>query len=147
MKQEIENMRKKNIMAQRCKESSRSEEQILCSREREELKCQVKVDKGTKTDLQDSFGAWFRICNEVDVILEQKRLREEDLRQCFGRHKDTLEPSARKTEATAEKALQSCQSSKGKHLELNWDSLLSASKQHDDDVATVWKESVKNVKV
>ena len=48
-----------------------------------------KVDKVTKVELQDCFGAWVEIGDEMDV------LDDEELKQCFERHKLT----ARKTES------------------------------------------------
>ena len=39
----------------------------------EELKSQTEVDKGTKVDLQDSFDAWVKVCDELDASREEQR--------------------------------------------------------------------------
>ena len=86
------------FMQQDCKkkssrESQKQEEALLT--QVEELWCQSEVDRGQKTEVQDSFEAWVHICDEVDALLEHQRLQEEDLRQCFEKHKETWEPTAK----------------------------------------------------
>ena len=113
----------------------------------EESKCQTHVDKGTKNGLQDSFKAWLQICDEADPILKQKSLQEADLRQYFERQKETWEPTARKTEAFADKArlLAQISHTRGQILEQDWGTLLSLAKENRwsedrENVTKVWME-------
>ena len=67
----------------------------------EELKCQAKVDKGNRTARQ--------LQNMAEHVLRsgcdpgKTRLVKVELRQCYEMHKDNWEPTARKSEAKAEK--------------------------------------------
>ena len=66
------------------------------------------------------------------------------MRQCFERHKETWEPTARKTEAIAEKAWHISQSSNTKReaFQQDWDGLLSLERGWEkdiDDMVKVWK--------
>ena len=102
MTQECSQVKENHTGTKAAKKARKREEDLVT--EIEELKCQVKTDKGTKTYLKDSFRAWMNICNKAEVFLEQERLQEDELRQCFEQHKETWEPAERKTEAIAEKA-------------------------------------------
>ena len=43
----------------------------------------TRKDKGGKKNVKIAFDAWVRCCDEAEVALEQKRIVEEELKQCF----------------------------------------------------------------
>ena len=73
MKQDCSKVKEEHLGTQGAKEVKRREEYLVT--QREELKCQVKADKATKTDLKDRFRAWMKICDEAQVVLEQNSFR------------------------------------------------------------------------
>ena len=77
----------------------------------------TQTDEGMKTKSVNCFNTWVHICNEADESHESKSLQEEELKQCFGRHKLPWEPTPRETEVIAEKAFQLSQSSKSQRAE------------------------------
>ena len=85
----------------------------------EELKSQTKVYKGTKVELQGIFDAWVDICDDKNKKNESS---------VFERHEATWDPTARKTEAIAEKAWQLSQSNntKGQQVAQDWNIHLMA---------------------
>ena len=88
-----------------------------------------------------------KVSEESEVILEQKRLQEEEVWKVLEQHMETWEPAERKIEAIAEKAWQLTQRSdtQGKNLEQDWDSFLRLAKESGrtkdiEEMAKVWKD-------
>ena len=71
----------------------------------QEVKCQVGADKATKADLKDSFRAWTNICDEAEVILEQQRFQEDEVKPCIELPMETWEATENKVEAVNEKSV------------------------------------------
>ena len=58
----------------------------------EELKCRNKVDKTTRIDLADSLREFKQVSDEAEVILEQKRVQEEEPWKILGQLMDSWDP-------------------------------------------------------
>ena len=125
-------MRKNASCQNSRKESPKREEHLAV--QREQVKCQLRWTRDrTARQLQSVVEHVPRsVCDHGVKKKKKKKRQEEDLRQCIERPKDAWEPTASKTEAISETALQLSQSSntKGQHLEQYRDSLLSLAKEH-----------------
>ena len=111
----------------------------------EELKCQVVVDKITRTYLADDLRELKKISDESVVLLEQERLQEEDVWKIVRWPIETWETTQRTIVAITEKVWKLSQRSdtKGNNLEQDWGSFMNLAKEHGwtrdpEDMAKVW---------
>ena len=65
---------KESFVEEELQEKSEEEDELVT--QAEELKCQTKVDRGTKTELQDCLDTWVQICDEADEIHDRQSLPE-----------------------------------------------------------------------
>ena len=72
----------------------------------------VSATKTNKVDVKESFEERKNIWDEAEVVMEQKRIQEDELSRCFVRYMETWEPPERKVQAISEKKVsklhQSC---------------------------------------
>ena len=66
-------------MAKSLKESQKREDELV--QQSADRLAVTRKDKGRKEDLEDSFEAWVRCCDEAEAAQEQKTLVEEELKQ------------------------------------------------------------------
>ena len=66
-----------------------------------------REDKGRMGELEDYVDSWVRCCEEADVVLEQRSLAKEEVKQHFERCKDILEVCGER-EMLSQKSLGSC---------------------------------------
>ena len=69
------------------------------------LKCHQTVDKMNRFALADSHRLLKKISDEADVLLEQRRLQEEEVRNIFEQHMESWEPAEKKIESIVEQEL------------------------------------------
>ena len=112
--------RKKDIFGKESiKESQEGEDELVNQNGRDcwPLSC---MDEGMKAELQDCFDSWVLSCDAAEVAMDQKSLAEEELKQCFERHRTSWEPTARKAEVAAEMAWQDWDRLKNLTEERGW---------------------------
>ena len=97
----------------------------------EDLTCQNKVDKQTRIDLVETPREFEKESEEAEVIMEQKRIQEEEVWKILQQHLESWESAKRHIEAMAGKAWQLTQSSgtKGKNLEQDSENFLNMAKE------------------
>ena len=64
---------------------------LLSAIGKEEIKCHNKVDKMNRVDLPDSLRLLKKISDEAEILLEQRRLQEEDVWNIFEQHMESWE--------------------------------------------------------
>ena len=110
-------------------ETQKREDELVA--QAEELKCQTKVDQGTKTEVQDCFDTCLQICDEADEIHDRKSPQEEDLKQCSEKpQKQRGNQRGEKNGGSIAWQLSESNNTKGQNLELDWDSSLSLAKEN-----------------
>ena len=58
--------------------------------------------------MKESFEERKNIWDEAEVVMEQKRIQEDELSQCFVRYMETWEPPERKVQSISEKKCGNC---------------------------------------
>ena len=112
-----------------------------------------KVDKMNRVDLVEGFRQLKRVSDEAEILLEQRRLQEEEVWFIFEQHMESWEPTEKTLDSIFEKDLANepnTATQKGKSLEEEWEAILLVTKDHgwsthEEEMPKFWKEK-ENVK-